>query len=56
MASAVIESLRRLYAKDSLTEEQLNSVKESADRLLQTKKITIKEYYYILGKDGENNE
>ena len=48
-----IESLRRLYTDESLTEKQIESVKESADRLLQAKKISIKEYHYILGKDGE---
>lgn len=51
--NAVVESLRRLYIKDSLTEKQIESVKESADRLLSAKKISIKEYNYILGKDGE---
>lgn len=51
--NAVIESLKRLYKNESLTEKQIEDVKESADRLLQAKKISIKEYYYILGKDGE---
>lgn len=51
--NAVVESLRRLYTKDSLTETQIESIKESADRLLNAKKISIKEYHYILGKDGE---
>ena len=51
--NTIIESLRRLYMKESLTEEQIESVKESADRLLSAKKISIKEYNYILGKDGE---
>ena len=51
--NTVVESLRRLYTKDSLTEEQIEAVKESADRLLSAKKISIKEYHYILGKDGE---
>lgn len=52
--NTVVESLRRLYTKEnSLTEEQIEAVKESADRLLNAKKISIKEYHYILGKDGE---
>ena len=51
--NAMVESLRRLYTKDALTEEQIEAVKESADRLLNAKKISIKEYHYILGKDGE---
>ena len=51
--NTVVESLRRLYMKESLTVEQIEAVKESADRLLSAKKISIKEYHYILGKDGE---
>ncbi len=51
--NAVVESLRRLYIKDTLTEEQIEAVKDSAERLLTAKKISIKEYHYILGKDGE---
>lgn len=53
MTNEVIESLRRLYINESLTEKQIESVKEAADRLFQAKKISIKEYHYILGKDGE---
>ena len=53
--NAVVESLRRLYmnTNNTLTEEQIEGVKESADRLLSAKKISINEYHYILGKDGE---
>lgn len=51
--NTVIESLRRLYNKDSLTEQQIEAVKESAEKLLAAKKISIKEYHYITGKDGE---
>ena len=51
--NTVVESLRRLYENKSLTEEQIEAVKESADRLLTAKKISIKEYHYITGKDGE---
>ena len=39
--------------KGSLTEVQIESVKESAERLLSANKISIEEYNYILGKDGE---
>ena len=39
--------------KDTLTGEQIEAVKESIDKLLSEKKISIKEYHYILGKDGE---
>ena len=53
MNSVVVESLRRLYINESLTEEQIGAVKESAERLLSANKISIKEYDYILGKDGE---
>lgn len=51
--NAIVESLRRLYIKNSLTEGQVCAVKESADRLLSAKKISIEEYNYIIGKDGE---
>lgn len=51
--NTVVESLRRLYMKDTLTEQQIEAVKESAERLLNAKKISIKEYHYITGKDGE---
>lgn len=51
--NTVIESLRRLYMKKSLTEKQIEAVKESADRLLAEKKISIKDYHYIIGEDGE---
>lgn len=51
--NAVVESLRRLYMNETLTEVQIEAVKESVDRLLSSKKISIKEYHYILGKDGE---
>ena len=51
--NTIVESLRRLYMKDTLTEEQIEAVKETAERLLSSKKISIKEYHYILGKDGE---
>lgn len=51
--NVIVESLRRLYTNDTLTVEQIESVKESIDRLLSEKKISIKEYHYILGKDGE---
>lgn len=51
--NTVIESLKRLYMNNSLTEEQIGAVKESADRLLTAKKISIKEYHYITGRDGE---
>ena len=53
MNSMVVESLRRLYMNKSLTEQQIEAVKDSADKLLQTKKISIKDYHYIIGKDGE---
>lgn len=53
MNTTVTESLKRLYTNKSLTEEQIESVKESAERLLTAKKISIKEYHYIIGKDGE---
>lgn len=53
MNNTIIESFRRLYMKDTLTEEQIETVKESIDKLLSEKKISIKEYHYILGKDGE---
>ena len=49
----IVESLRRLYTNSFLTDEQKKEVKKSTDRLLQSKKITNKEYDYILGKDGE---
>lgn len=49
----VVESLKRLYTNNSLAEEQIESVKESAERLLTAKKISIEEYHYIVGKDGE---
>ena len=51
--NTVVESLRRLYNKNSLTEQQIEAVKESAEKLLTAKKISIKEYHYITGKDGE---
>ena len=51
--NTIVESLRRLYMNESLTEEQIDAVKESADRLLAAKKISINEYHYILRKDGE---
>lgn len=51
--NTVIESLRRLYMNEALTDKQIEAVKESADRLLAAKKISIKEYHYITGKDGE---
>lgn len=51
--NVIVESLRRLYTNETLTVEQIEAVKESADRLLNAKKISIKEYHYILGKDGE---
>ena len=51
--NTIVESLRRLYTNESLTKEQIGAVKESVDRLLQSKKISIKEYNYILEKDGE---
>ena len=51
--NVIVESLRRLYTNETLTEKQIESVKDSADRLLNAKKISIKEYHYILGKDGE---
>lgn len=51
--NAVVESLRRLYTKESLTEGQVGAVKESADKLLSANKISIEEYNYIIGKDGE---
>ena len=55
MNNIIIESLRRLYVnqKNDLTNEQIENVKNSADRLLQAQKITNEEYHYILGKDGE---
>lgn len=46
----VIESLRRLYMKESLTEKQIEAVKESADRLLSANKISLEEYNYIINK------
>ena len=49
----VVESLKRLYMKDSLTEEQIGAVKESVDKLLSSNKISIEEYKYIIEKDGE---
>ena len=51
--NTVVESLRRLYVKGALTEEQIEAVKESVDRLLSAKKISIEEYEYILRRDGE---
>ena len=48
--NTVVESLRRLYVKETLTKEQINAVKESADRLLSAKKISIEEYNYIINK------
>ena len=51
--NTVVESLRRLYMKESLTEKQIESVKETADRLLSANKISIEEYNYIISKDGE---
>lgn len=49
----VVESLKRLYKNNTLTEKQIESVKESADRLLSANKISIEEYHYIVGRDGE---
>ena len=54
--NVVVESLKRLYTKENLTIEQIESVKETVDRLMSAKKISIEEYNYILGRDGENNE
>ena len=48
--NTVVESLRRLYVKESLTEEQIEAVKASADRLLAANKISIEEYNYIINK------
>jgi len=48
--NAMVESLRRLYTKDALTEEQIEAVKESADRLLNANKISLEEYNYIINK------
>jgi hypothetical protein len=48
--NTVVESLRRLYVKESLTEEQIEAVKASADRLLAAKKISVEEYNYIINK------
>jgi hypothetical protein len=48
--NTVVESLKRLYVKDSLTEKQIEAVKESVDKLLSDKKISIEEYNYITNK------
>ena len=49
----VLESFRRLYINENLTEMQIEAVKESVELLLSAGKISIKEYHYITGKDGE---
>lgn len=52
MEKIIVESLHRLYSDKSLSAKQIDKIKERADSLLQSKKITDKEYLYILGKEG----
>ena len=52
MNKVIIDSLRRLYHNDTLTEEQYVEVELTVEKLIQTKKITNEEYDYITGKDG----
>ena len=48
--NTVVESLKRLYNKENLTEKQIEMVKESADRLLSSNKISVEEYNYIMNR------
>lgn len=47
----VIETFKRLYASETITEEQKVQVLSSVNRLFEAGKITEKEKEYILGKE-----
>ena len=47
----VIETFKRLYASETITEEQKMLVLCSINRLFSTGKITEEERQYILGKE-----
>ena len=47
----VIETFKRLYASETITEEQKSQILCSIDRLFNTGKITEEERLYILGKE-----
>ena len=51
MMKQIIETFKRLYASESITEEQRKQVVESVNRLFDTGKITEIEKEYILGKE-----
>lgn len=46
-----IETFKRLYYSESITEEQRNQIVISVNRLYETGKITNTEKEYILGKE-----
>ena len=46
-----IETFKRLYASESITEEQKEQVFASVNRLFVAGKINIDEKEYILGKE-----
>lgn len=47
----VIETFKRLYASESITEEQRIQVVSSVNRLFEAGKITKTEKEYIFGKE-----
>lgn len=47
----VIETFKRLYVSETITEEQKVQVLSSVNRLFEAGKITEKEKEYILGKE-----
>ena len=48
----VIETFKRLYVSESITDEQRMQVLFSVNRLFSAGKITEAERDYILGKEG----
>lgn len=47
----VIETFKRLYASQEITNEQREQICSSVDRLFNAGKITEKEKNYIFGKE-----
>lgn len=47
----IIETFKRLYASESITNEQRMQILSSIDRLFKAGKITENEKQYILGKE-----
>ena len=47
----VIETFKRLYVSETITEEQKVQVLSSVNRLFEAGKITEEEKEYILGKE-----